>query len=283
MIYIDNDIVSKLSKFADDTKLFNRVSTAEHVKLLQSDLNNLYNWSNEWQMLFNIDKCKVMHFGNNNLHAVYTLGGKVLQVVEEERDLGVIVQDDLKVSKQCAKAVTTANKVLGMISRSFSNRSAKVIVQFYKSLVCPHLEYCIQAWSPYLEKDKKLLEKVQRRATRMVDGLKQKDYPQRLKALHLTTLETRRIRGDLIQLFKMFNGFDSTNLDSYIIRCGNNLRGHALKLFKHGSCTNIGKYCFSNRVVDTWNSLPELVVACQSVNSFKNKLDKHLSTNMGLI
>ena len=148
------------------------MSTAEHVKLLQSDLNNLYNWSNEWQMLFNIDKCKVMHFGNNNLHAVYTLGGKVLQVVDEEKDLGVIVQDDLKVSKQCAKAVTTANKILGMISRSFSNRSANVIVKLYKSLVRPHLEYCIQAWSLYLEKDKKLLERVQRRVTRLVMGLK---------------------------------------------------------------------------------------------------------------
>ena len=96
-------------------------------------------------MLFNVDKCKVMHFGINNIKVNYELNGKTLEEVTEERDLGVVVQNDLKCSKQCLKAVSTANKVLGMTKRSFSVRDKDVILQLYKSLVRPHLEYSVQA------------------------------------------------------------------------------------------------------------------------------------------
>ena len=88
----------------------------------------------------------------NNCKCQYSLGGKVLDDVQEERDLGVIVSADLKVSQQCAKVVKTANKVLGMISRTLTLRTKDVILRLYKSLVRPHLEYCIQAWRPHLQK-----------------------------------------------------------------------------------------------------------------------------------
>ena len=96
-------------------------------------------------MLFNVDKCKVKHMGINNVKAKYEMNGKYLEEVTEERDLGIILQSDLKCRKQCLKAVSTANKVLGMIKRSFSVRDKEVILQLYKSLVRPHLEYSIQA------------------------------------------------------------------------------------------------------------------------------------------
>jgi len=98
-------------------------------------------WLHEWLMLFNIDKCKVMHLGLNNVKAKYEINGKYLEEVIEERDLGVIIQSELKCSKQCLKAVSTANKVLGMIKKTFSIRDKEVILQLYKSLVRPHLEY----------------------------------------------------------------------------------------------------------------------------------------------
>ena len=152
-------------------------------------------------MLFNLEKCKAMHFGKHNIKADYIMGGKTLQVVKDEKDLGVIIQYDLKVSQQCTKAVNTANKVLGMIFRAFTYKKG-VILKLYNSLVRPHLEYCIQAWRPYLQKDINLLEKVQGRATRMIDSLKGLSYDDRLRHLDLTTLETRRLR-DLIQVFKI--------------------------------------------------------------------------------
>ena len=102
----------------------------------------------------------------------------------------------------------TANRVLGMINRHFQNKSKDIILPLYKSLVRPHLEYCVQAWCPHLRKEVKLIENVQHRATRMITELHGKTYEQRLLALKLTTLETRRLRGDLIEMFKILKGFD---------------------------------------------------------------------------
>jgi len=99
-----------LLKFADDAKLFRAVSSLVDVNQLREDLKNLFSWSEDWLMLFNLDKCKVLHFGKSNIKCQYTLGGKILEEVNEERDLGVIVSADLKVSSQCAKVVKLLTK-----------------------------------------------------------------------------------------------------------------------------------------------------------------------------
>ena len=149
---IDDSINSKLLKFADDTKVFSVVASQDDIKKLQEDLNNLCRWSTEWLMLFNVEKCKVMHIGYNNCHASYTMEQNTLDAVAEERDLGVIMQNDLKWDKQCSKAVTSANRLLGMIKRNFHYLDKEIVLQLYKSLVRPHLEYCVQAWRPHLKR-----------------------------------------------------------------------------------------------------------------------------------
>jgi ribonucleases P/MRP protein subunit RPP40 len=212
----------------------------------------------------------------------YSMEGKILDVVHEERDLGVIIQDDLKVSQQCSKVVKTANRILGMIYRSFTYKSKEVVLKLYKSLVRPHLEFCVQAWRPHLQKDIMLLEKVQRRATRMIDNFQKLSYEERLSKLKLTTLETRGLRGDLIETFNIFKGFTDVNKDYFFDLSSGSLRGHSLKLFKSRFVTNCGKFLFSNRVVDEWNLLTEDIVSCDTVNGFKNKLDRYLECCRGL-
>ena len=98
-----------------------------------------------------------------------------------------------------------------MISRTFCVRDKDTILQLSKSLVRPHLECSVQAWRPHFKKDIELIEGVQRRATKLISSLKDKNYEERLRILKLTTLETRRIRGDLVEVFKIFRGFE--NLD----------------------------------------------------------------------
>ena len=274
---IDHAICSKLFKFADDAKLFRVVSSIDDVNKLRDDLKNLFSWSEDWLMLFNLDKCKVLHFGKtNSSRCQYSLGGKILEEVQEERDLGVIVSSDLRVSQQCAKVVKTANRILGMVSRTFTLRSKDVILRLYKSLVRPHLEYCIQAWRPHLQKDINLLEGVQHRATKMITNFHNLSYEQRLSELMLTTLETRRLRGDLIQVFKIMKGFDDLNYQDFFVVSTNRSRGHTLKLFKARFNTNCGKFMFSNRLVDKWNRLSEDIISCNTVEAFKVKLDQYL-------
>ena len=279
---IDDAVINKLSKFADDTKVYGVVSTQEQIKQMRQDLENLYNWSQDWLMLFNLDKCKVMHFGKHNDKELYFMGNTCLSPVVEEKDLGVIIQDDLKISKQCAKAVKTANRILGMISRTFILKSREIILQLYKSLVRPHLENCVQAWRPHLKKDIDLLEKVQRRATRMIDSFRNFSYEDRLIKLNLTTLETRRLRGDLIEVFKMYKGFDNVNMHDYFTLSVNNLRGNSCKLFKPRINTDVGKFSFANRVINEWNLLSDDILSCCTVDKFKNKLDHYFKNGRGL-
>lgn len=280
---LGDDIISRILKFADDTKTFNTINNQADALKLQEDLVKINEWAIKWGMEFSNGKCKVMHFGYNNLQTEYFLGGEKLITVEVEKDLGVIVSNDLKVSNQCVKAVKTANRVLGMIKRTFVNRSKSVILPLYKSLVRPHLEYCTQAWRPHLKKDIDMLEAVQHRATKCIQGLHDVPYEDRLQVLHLPSLEYRRHRGDLIEIFRMYKGWSGLNFDDYFIKNNGQLRGHNAKLFKKRFNTNIGKYNFSNRVVDTWNSLPQSIIESNSLNMFKNGIDKILKGKWGKI
>ena len=98
----------------------------------------------------------------------------------------------------CSEIAKRANRVLGQLQRTVKSRQKDVIVPLYKSLVRPHLEYCVQVWSPHFIKDSQKLEQVQRRATKIIVGLKDLRYEDRLVECNLLSLEDRRKRGDII-------------------------------------------------------------------------------------
>ena len=125
--------------------------------------------------------------GYNNKLAEYHMNDVKLECASEEKDLGVIIREDLKCAKQCSEAVKKANRMLGMIKQNFIDRSKERIIPLglYKSLVRLHLEYCCQIWNPYYKKDIKLIEGVQRRATKLVAGMQDFNYNDRLKILGL--------------------------------------------------------------------------------------------------
>ena len=167
LIYINDlekEIGSNILKFADDTKMFRRVESQEDRHQLQSDLNKLVKWAEKWQMLFNKDKCKCLHIGQANAKNNYLMNNTVLLSTEREKDLGVVVSSDMKVSEQCGIAARKGNQILGLIRRNIAYRDKRLIIPLYMSLVRPHLEYCIQAWRPHMRKDIDKLERVQRRA-----------------------------------------------------------------------------------------------------------------------
>ncbi|CAM4653692.1 unnamed protein product [Lepidochelys kempii] len=196
---LEKGVNSEVAKFADDTKLLKIVKTKADCEELQKDLTKLSDWATKWQMKFNVDKCKVMHIGKNNPNQTYNTMGSNLATTNQERDLGVIVDSSLNTSMQCA-VVKKANRMLGIIKKGIENKMENILLPLYKSMVCPHLEYCIQMWSPHLKKDIVALEKVQRRATKMISGLERVPYEERLKRLGLFSLEKRRLRGDMMEI-----------------------------------------------------------------------------------
>ena len=202
-------IVTSTSKlFAGDTKLYNKVSkeSTEGGNTLQQDLHTLEKWSDTWLLKFNASKCKCMHMGKDNPPRSYILNRVEIQPEDEEKDLGVYLTRDCKPTLQCSKAAGIAMQSLRIIRRTFKYIDRESFAILYKAYIRPHLEYCVQAWCPYLQKDRKCLEKVQSRATKLVPSLREKAYEKRLRELDLFPLEVRRVRGDLIETFKILTG-----------------------------------------------------------------------------
>ena len=259
LVFIDNleeGLMNEVLKFADDTKIFRRVDSEEDREMLQRDLDRLVQWSEVWQMKFNVDKCKVMHLGRGNSGGNYMMNGGRLGSMGEERDLGVRITNDLKASAHCAYVCTKANRVLGMISRTVVYKNPDILIRLYKSLVRSHLEYCVSAWSPHYVKDRERLERVQHRFTRMVPGLKGLEYGERLERLNLMSLEERRYRSDLAELFKISKGLSAIPWNSFFrADRSERTRGHTKKLAKECFRLDIRKHFFSQRVVNRWNAL----------------------------
>ena len=134
LIYIndlDDSITSNVLKFADDTKLFRKVNTDGDKQHLQNDLDRLVKWSEKWQMLFNFGKCKCLHTGHGNLNVNYKMGDTVLGTTVKEKDLGVTVSADMKVSEQCGIAASKGNQILGLIRRNITYKGKKLIRPLY--------------------------------------------------------------------------------------------------------------------------------------------------------
>lgn len=274
-------LITVLKKFADDTKLGQKILNDSDRQNLQDCLDMLYDWANKWGMQFNVSKCKILHTGRSNPKHTYTMNNIPLTVVEEEKDIGVIVHNSLKPSRQCSEAARKANAVLGQISRSFHYRDRNVFLKLYKSHVRSHLEFSVTAWSPWSEADKTILENVQKRAVRMISGLSG-SYEENLKTLNLQSLEDRRIRYDLIQTYKIINEIDAVKPSTWFNLVGENQTRQTrftinpINILPGRSRLEIRRNFFSQRVPELWNNLPDVIKNSRTVAIFKRELSKHM-------
>ena len=277
-IYINDlpDVIENMVKlFADDTKVSASVRNENDRDSLQKDINSLMKWSDTWLLKFNQSKCKHLHLGPETNYS-YMMEENSIDITTEEKDLGIIVDDNLNFQNHINKQVKKANQKLGLINRSFKYMDKAMFLQLFKSLVRPHLEYGSSVWSVANKKEAILLENVQRRATKLIRDIQHLTYGERLKHLGIPTLQYRRIRADIVETFKIIKGIDKIENDTiFPINRAANTRGHKYKIYKKHCRTNRRKYSFSQRVVDYWNALPDHVTDAPSTNSFKSRLNEH--------
>jgi hypothetical protein len=280
-VYIDDidfyaQLVRLFIKFADDGKGMKEIRSKKDADDMQAALNNLVEWATLWGMAFNVEKCKIMHVGRNNPRYDYYINGTKLKVVEEETDIGVIVQSNMKPAKQCQKAANTAAAVLKTVQRNFHFRDKHVYMRLYKQYVRPHLEFAVPAWSPWNETDKQMLEAVQIKAVRWVSGLDGLTYEEKCKELGLQTLEERRWEQDMTQTFKILHGVGNIAENRFFTRIGERnfartrLAMGVKNLEQKRARTDIRRNCFSLRVIGCWNGLPDSVKSVETVLAFKN-------------
>ena len=287
-------VISPISLFADDSKIFTNILKEGSIntpmdtigrEALQRDLDITKEWADTWKMEFNVDKCKIMHLGRLNPKHTYTMGGVDLTVTNEEKDLGVLVDDKLDFGKHIKEIVKKANRRLGLIKKGFDCLDKEMFMYLYPVLIRPLLEYCVQVWSPHKLMDIDLLERVQRRATKIVPALRNLPYEERLRRLNLTTLEERRIRGDMIETYKLLSGKEDINPDKFFTKA--RVRGdldlrHNMKLYKPRPNKDGRKFFVTHRVIEPWNLLSKDVVEVEKTSSFKKKYDKWVAEKRGV-
>ena len=180
------------------------------------------------------------------------MGAQKIAHSTEEKDLGVVINQSLSQSHHIATCVSRANRIVGLIKRTYENKS-------------------------------KRREQVQRRMTKMINGMGEDEYSVRLSKTKLLSLEMRRLRSDLIEVFKIMHNLEVVKREDFFqLRTATGRRGHSLTILKQHCRLNVRKYFFTHRVVDTWNKLSEDTVNSKTVNSFKNQIDPSFKQHRGL-
>jgi hypothetical protein len=262
------------SLFADDAKLYVSVDrdTATDDNLAQS-LEAIHRWSALWQLSLSIPKCVAFCFGRGRVPLAYSVGGMALECNADVVDLGVTLSGDAKTSSHCSQKSKKALQAVNHIFRSFRTRNHSFLLKMFQTYVRPIVDYNSPIWSPYLLKDIKTVERVQRKFTKRFPGLHGYSYAERMRILKLETVEQNRPKTDLILAFRMHKGLVELNFEDFFELAPDvGTRGHRAKLLIQHNRLESTKFSFSHRVAPAWNALPDSVVTSTSLAVFKSRL-----------
>ena len=245
VIYI-NDLpdvcrdLCSLYLFADDAKLYKVINQYNDLTTLIIACQAMLEWCDKWCMQLNTDKCKALTLGKSRVldsssNATFDIpyNGDILHLehVSSMKDLGITIDSELNFKEHIYGKIKQAFSILAIINRNFFNLDKDTFKLLYKSLVRSHIEYGHSVWNPYRLGVISDLERVQKRATRMIKNCKKLSYSDRLRYLDIPTLKFRRTRGDMIEVFKILNGFYDASVAPILPRNYDlRTRGNDLKL-----------------------------------------------------
>ena len=288
LIYINNlpdDISSKVCLFADDCVVYRPINSHEDCLALQKDLHTLERWEKKWQMKFKPDKCNVIRFTRKPrpIHHSYTLSGQQLEAVSNHKYLGVILSDNLKWNRHIDAATAKASSIIGFLRRNLHNAPRQVKLQAYKSLVCPHLEYCCSVWDPFTQTNIKKIQAVQNRGARFIlnDYKWQSSVSKMVKDLNLHPPPTRRKFIRLSTFHKIKNGVIDIRMEDHIrpaqAPIGMTTRSYHPDNYTvtHGISSALAN-SFFHRTLKDWNALPHNIKQIHDVKTYKDALQGHL-------
>ena len=260
-----------MALYADDSKLYHVSSSVEDCLALASDMLSVQEWLRTWQLQVNTSKCEILSIGSGNMFFPHRVG-YIVPHAHSCRDLGVFMSSDLSSTNHCAILANRCHYKCRQFRRAFACKDRKFLVVLYCTYIRPVLESSSPVWSPYLVSDINRIENVQRKFTKYIPGLFGHSYRDRLQLLDLDTLEIRRIRADLILMYKIVHGLmdiDITKFFTYNTSC---TRGHPLKIDIQHARINCRKYFYINRTTPIWNSLSTEIVQTSSLRNFKKLL-----------
>ena len=255
IIYVNDlpgNILSSLGLFADDTKIYRPIFSPADIDMLQQDLNSLVEWCGTWLSFLNFSKCKHMSICPKSTSTTpkqyyFNLDDEVHQIltVQEQKDLGDTFDENLHFKTHVNQIICRANNVLGTIKRTFNSRDPNLIRQLYTTLVRPTLDYASTIWNPHQMGNIRGLEKVQRRAIKLIPTFRNLSYPERLQILNLPSLSYRRNRMDLIMAYKILNDLVVEDKDYFFtINTSCITRTNGLKIFKEFNKSTIRRVFF---------------------------------------
>ena len=211
-----------------------------------------------------------MHLGKDNPHHQYSLGDVILKQTHIKTDLGVFITDDMKFHEHCKNVSQKCNQLIRQVKRSFVCKEAELMMNIYKSYLLPHVDYACVVWNPYQTRDINMIEAVQRRFTKIIHRLTDMSYEERLTVLELPTLAQRRCYFDVLQVWKLMNGYDV--VESKMFEEVNKIQvtrsTSKPNLVEERARMDMKKYFFTVRGAKEWNSLPEPIHVEKNLNTF---------------
>ena len=273
---------SEIRLFADDCIVYRCIHNQQDAELLQEDINAIQTWASTWQMNFNVPKCCSIHFTQAityKMENTYYLYDTPPLSLDHFKYLGITLQSNLRYDRHIQDITAKANRTLGLLRRNVRTSSPQLKECAYKALVRSQLEYASTVWSPrqrYFVDD---VKKVQLYSARYIynDYRSDSSVSTMIKNLHWDSLETRRTKSSLVMFYKMINNLAAIPYEHYIKPITNSTtrHSHQHKILPLSSSKNAFKFSFIPRTIPIWNSLPEELVNCNSISTFRTKLDNN--------